>query len=105
MGDFAAYVPINFKGMAMTLAKSISVTSPISLPKFLNGGGAAGETLRGIDWSSHALGAPDTWPTMLKSMTNLVLRARQPMFVMWGPEYHLIYKTWVVHWGSFSCKS
>ena len=75
----------------MTLAKSISVTSPISLPKFLNGGGAAGETLRGIDWSSHALGAPDTWPTMLKSMTNLVLRARQPMFVMWGPEYHLIY--------------
>ncbi len=47
--------------------------------------------MRKIDWSGHALGAAENWPATLKSMTSLVLRSRQPMFVIWGPEYHLIY--------------
>lgn len=38
------------------------------------------------DWSATPLGAIETWPQSLRTAINLMLNARQPTFVLWGPE-------------------
>ena len=58
---------------------------------FLRNGGEAGRLLRQIDWAKHPLGLPETWPVALQTVVGIILRARQPMFVCWGPEHHTIY--------------
>jgi len=50
-----------------------------------------GAALRAFDWSSHPLGALETWPQSLRTAVGLVLCARQPMYVAWGPGLHLLY--------------
>ncbi len=55
-------------------------------PDFLAGGGAAGALLREHDWAHSPLGAPEGWPVALKTAVALMLGARQPAFVAWGPE-------------------
>ena len=75
----------------MILTQPIQVTNVMTMPPFLQNGGDAGVHLRAMDWSQHPFGPPEHWPALLQSMTSLVLRSRQPMFVIWGPDYHLIY--------------
>ncbi|WP_409266065.1 PAS domain-containing protein [Massilia sp. BHUDP2] len=43
------------------------------------------------DWASSVLGAPDTWPPAIRTVVRLMLDARHPMFVFWGPELGLLY--------------
>ena len=58
---------------------------------FLEGGGALGELIRAFDWAATPLGAPNSWPTPLKTMVKLMLNTRQPMFLWWGADLIQLY--------------
>ena len=53
---------------------------------FLAGGGETGALIRMRDWSGSPLGPPEEWPQALKTAVGLMLGARQPVYVAWGPE-------------------
>jgi signal transduction histidine kinase len=52
----------------------------------LQGGGAAGDLIRSLDWASSSLGPIEAWPIALKSALGILLNSRFPMFLWWGPE-------------------
>src|SRR4051794_27407721 len=58
---------------------------------FLNGGGEMGARMRAFAWQSSPLGPPECWPQSLRSILSLILNAKQPMFVAWGPELGFLY--------------
>src|SRR4051812_17470039 len=58
---------------------------------FLAGGGQMGARLRARDWSATPLGPAAAWPAPLKTLVAVMLGARQPMFVAWGPERIMLY--------------
>jgi len=58
---------------------------------FLRGGGATGELIAKLDWSSSPLGPPSTWPPTLKTTTAIVLRSPIPMALLWGQDGVIIY--------------
>jgi PAS domain-containing protein len=58
---------------------------------FMQGGGAAGEIMRGVDWAATPLGPPADWPVALKTLVSVILGSNQAMFVAWGPERTLLY--------------
>ena len=45
-----------------------------------------GALMRGFDWTTTSLGPPAGWPQSLKTAVSLMLRARQPVFIGWGPD-------------------
>jgi signal transduction histidine kinase len=53
---------------------------------FLSDGGEMGRRLRTHDWSATALRHPETWPPSLRAAVKLLLAARSPVAVGWGPE-------------------
>lgn len=57
----------------------------------LRDGGAMGALIRCHDWSTTPLGTLESWPLSLKTAVSLILRARQPMFIGWGPHYISLY--------------
>jgi PAS domain S-box-containing protein len=57
---------------------------------FLSGGGAMGALLRAHDWSASPLGAPAAWAQPLKTVVGMMLAARQPMCLVWGPARTLL---------------
>ena len=58
---------------------------------FLMYGGEMATRMRAMDWHATSLGAPATWPPVLKMALRIVLNSRQPMFVWWGPELLNLY--------------
>lgn len=52
---------------------------------FAREGGEVGALLDRIDWSGHPLGPIAAWPASLKVVLGTMLRARSPMFLLWGP--------------------
>jgi PAS domain S-box-containing protein len=58
---------------------------------FLSGGGEMGARMRSHDWSGSPLGEPETWPRPLRMLVRMVLNAKQPMFIAWGPDLAFIY--------------
>jgi PAS domain S-box-containing protein len=58
---------------------------------FFSGGGEAGALIRAHDWSSTPLGAPSAWPHGLRTAVSLMLAARQPVYVAWGPQLTSLY--------------
>jgi len=58
--------------------------------RFLDGGGEMGAKIRAFDWARTPLGPPASWPPGLKTLVNILLAARQPMFLGWGDE-----RTWL----------
>ncbi|MFC4171731.1 PAS domain-containing protein [Microvirga sp. GCM10011540] len=58
---------------------------------FLQGGGQMGARMRAHDWSTSPLGEPAHWPQSLRNYVELMLNARQAMFVAWGPELAFLY--------------
>ena len=58
---------------------------------FLAGGGEMGARLRAHDWAATPLGLAAAWPPALKTLVAVMLGARQPMFVAWGPERIMLY--------------
>ena len=55
-------------------------------PWFLQGGGISGATARAVRWEETPLGAPAGWSSTLKTTLATMFRARQPMFLWWGPD-------------------
>ena len=58
--------------------------------RFLDGGGEMGQRIRPFDWSLTSLRPPEERPQALKTLVNLFLASKQPMFLGWGPE-----RTWL----------
>ncbi|WIJ24822.1 PAS domain S-box protein [Devosia sp. RR2S18] len=54
-------------------------------------GAGAKALLYSIDWATHDLGDPADWPITLQSYLHLILAARQPMFIAWGPHLTFLY--------------
>ena len=53
--------------------------------------GVAQGLLTATDWSATALGPVAGWPACVRSALDIVLHARQPMAVVWGPQLHILY--------------
>jgi signal transduction histidine kinase/ActR/RegA family two-component response regulator len=58
---------------------------------FLSAGGVCGELVRSTDWTKTPLGAPESWPSSLKTTVGILLHSRHPMFLWWGEELVQIY--------------
>nr|WP_184059691.1 ATP-binding protein [Sphingomonas aerophila] len=58
---------------------------------FMIGGGEMGAAIRAHRWIDTPLGAPEQWPSSLKALVGVLLDAKQPMFVVWGPDQTLLY--------------
>ncbi|WP_309092034.1 PAS domain-containing protein [Phenylobacterium sp.] len=54
-------------------------------------GGDVASRLAAIDWSESSLGPVASWPASLRTLVDLLLGSKQPMFVAWGDEKTLIY--------------
>ena len=57
----------------------------------LRGGGAMGDRIRAFDWATTPLGDVQSWPSPLKTLVRVMLAAKQPMFVAWGPDLTMLY--------------
>jgi signal transduction histidine kinase/ActR/RegA family two-component response regulator len=58
---------------------------------FLAGGGEMGTRIRAFDWAGSALGAPEDWPTPLRTALRILLTTNHPVFLFWGPEHRCFY--------------
>lgn len=47
--------------------------------------------MRSHDWSASCLGHPAAWPQSLRTVVELMLNSKFPMFLAWGPELCLLY--------------
>ena len=47
--------------------------------------------LGGRNWSELPLGEPGTWPASLRTIIDLMIHSRFPMFLAWGPELAFLY--------------
>jgi PAS domain S-box-containing protein len=45
-----------------------------------------GALIRAHDWEATSLGAPDSWPSSLKTVVRLLLSSNHPMFIWWGDD-------------------
>ena len=58
---------------------------------FLSGGGELGALIRGFDWRTTSLGAPETWPQNLRMAIRIMLTSRQPIWIGWGEDLTYFY--------------
>jgi PAS domain S-box-containing protein len=58
---------------------------------FVSGGGETGALIRAHDWAPTPLGPLTTWPHSLRTAVALMLAARQPVYVAWGPQLTSLY--------------
>jgi PAS domain S-box-containing protein len=61
------------------------------MPGFLAAGGALGALMRQHDWPATPIGSPATWPVALRTLVEVILGAKQPMFIAWGAEATILY--------------
>ena len=54
-------------------------------------GGEMGALMREHEWAATPLGLPQGWPQPLKTLVGVMLAAKQPMFLAWGPGRTLLY--------------
>lgn len=45
-----------------------------------------GALTRAYDWSTTSIGTPDVWPQSLRTMVNVILNSKFPMFLWWGDD-------------------
>ncbi|WP_337270803.1 hybrid sensor histidine kinase/response regulator [Oryzifoliimicrobium ureilyticus] len=55
------------------------------------GGGACGELIRQMDWSSTSLGPLEEWSSSLRSTVANIVNSPVAKVLMWGPDHVLIY--------------
>jgi signal transduction histidine kinase len=58
---------------------------------FLIADGEMARLTREKDWSQTALGSPEGWQQSLKTLIDVVLNSKFPMFLFWGPELICFY--------------
>ncbi len=54
--------------------------------QYLQDGGEMGELTRSFDWSKTVIGSPEIWSQSLLTTLSILLKAKFPMFLWWGPE-------------------
>ncbi len=59
--------------------------------KFLAGGGDMGALIRAFPWSESVLGAPEYWPSGLRTSLRILLTTQHPVFIFWGAELTCFY--------------
>ena len=59
--------------------------------QLFDGEGELRALMRAYDWSSSALGEPATWPQELQTVVELMLAAKYPTVVAWGPQAIFLY--------------
>lgn len=67
------------------MSQAADVTGPLA---------AASDMKGAIDshrWASSPLGEPSAWPQPLKTLVQVMLGSKQPMFIVWGAERTLLY--------------
>ncbi len=57
----------------------------------LAGGGEMRARMRHHDWRNSPLGAPDTWPSSLRTAVGIMLNSSFPMFLAWGPSLNFLF--------------
>ncbi|MGE4239836.1 PAS domain-containing protein [Ramlibacter sp.] len=70
------------------------MSHPLPFPSefpFLRGGGELARLIAAHDWSATALGPLERWPEHIKTATALMLRAKVPIVMLWGPLGYMIY--------------
>jgi PAS domain S-box-containing protein len=50
-----------------------------------------GQRIRHHDWSATLLGPLPSWPQSLRTIADLMVGSRQPVFVVWGADLTLLY--------------
>jgi signal transduction histidine kinase len=63
----------------------------VKAAEFLSGTGEMSTLIREHNWSGSALGAPDQWPSTLKTVVRVMLDSRYPIWIGWGPELAFLY--------------
>jgi len=58
---------------------------------FLAAPGELGTLIRDFDWSPTPLGPLASWPQSLRTSVSLILNARHPMWIGWGPDTTFLY--------------
>ena len=53
--------------------------------------------MRAHDWQQTSLGAPDAWPSTLKTVVRLLLSSNHPMFIWWGDDLIQFYNDGYSH--------
>ncbi len=64
--------------------------NPAPLCAFPHAPGAMSARIRAFDWASHPLGPIAGWPPAMRQALELVLAARYPQALVWGPERRLL---------------
>ncbi len=64
----------------------LSQKNPASIPSVSRDSGAMAERVRHLDWTVTPLGAMDNWSQALRTALGLLLHARFPMMLFWGPQ-------------------
>jgi hypothetical protein len=72
------------------MKKNIPIDT-LDLPDFLFGGGEMGALIRSMDWSRTPLGPISKWPQALRTTVGMILRARFPFILGWGPQFIQLY--------------
>ena len=54
--------------------------------QFLSGGGEMGERTRSKDWGATSLGVAQNWPQSLRTTLSIILNAKSPIVLFWGPD-------------------
>src|SRR5678816_4668390 len=47
--------------------------------------------MRSKEWTSTALGAPESWPQSLRTVVRIMLTSRYAMWIGWGPDLFFLY--------------
>src|ERR1051325_1512594 len=71
--------------------REVSRSSSSGGAESLSGGGEMGAQIRAFDWSKTPLGAIETWPQSLRTVTGLLLDSNPPMLIAWGRAFTLLY--------------
>lgn len=58
---------------------------------FFPGDGEVAALMRQKDWSTTALGSPETWPASLVTVVRLMLASKYAMWMGWGPDLAFFY--------------
>ncbi len=71
--------------------KRVSVSIQSFASSFLPKTWGMGDLLQSFDWEQTALGAPETWPQSLRTVTNILLTSRYAMWMGWGESLTFLY--------------
>ncbi|RYD76569.1 MAG: hypothetical protein EOP84_16695, partial [Verrucomicrobiaceae bacterium] len=55
------------------------------------GDGEMAQLMRAHNWENTSLGAPQNWPSSLKTALRLLLTSRFEMWLGWGPDINFFY--------------